>query len=202
MGIVLRFPHHARASAGSAGAWNPNTAGSGAALPALASSTEKKKNRSVGMRRRFFQLSTAGTVTPVITETGTVPPKASTMASTDLSIPPCSSRGVNLSIVHKMAVDCGPALGFTIRMPESLKSLGNRLAQTREALGVSAAELCKNIGCKPNRWSQYEGGKRKITLDVAERLCDEYGLSLDWIYRANRALLPDAIRVKLPRTAA
>ncbi len=87
-------------------------------------------------------------------------------------------------------------------MPETLKSLGNRLAQTREALGITAAALCKTIGCKPNRWSQYESGQRKITLEIAERLCDEYGLSLDWIYRGNRAFLPDAIRAKIPRVAA
>ena len=87
-------------------------------------------------------------------------------------------------------------------MRETLKNLGSRLAVTREALGLSAAELCKRIDCKPNRWSQYESGDRRITLEIADRLCDEFGLSLDWIYRGNRAFLPDAIRVKIPRIAA
>ena len=87
-------------------------------------------------------------------------------------------------------------------MRETQKSLGRRLAITREALELSAAELCKRIDCKQNRWSQYESGDRRITLEIAERLCDEFGLSLDWIYRGNRAMLPDAIRVKIPRVAA
>lgn len=72
---------------------------------------------------------------------------------------------------------------------------------TREALDLSAADLCRQIGCKPNRWSQYEGGERKITLEVAIALCDEFGLSLDWIYRANPAQLPHALRLKMRQVA-
>jgi len=86
-------------------------------------------------------------------------------------------------------------------MPESLKSLGARLKSTREALGLSAAELCRQIDCKANRWSQYESGERKITLEVANSLCDQFGLSLDWIYRGNPAMLPHSLRLKMPKAA-
>jgi transcriptional regulator with XRE-family HTH domain len=75
-------------------------------------------------------------------------------------------------------------------MAEKAKILARRLVATREALGITAAELCRRINCRPNRWSQYETGERPITLIVANRLCDEFRLSLDWIYRGDPSLLP------------
>ena len=87
-------------------------------------------------------------------------------------------------------------------MAESIKTLAGRLKITREALGISAADLCKRIKIKPNRWSQYENGERRITLPVAEKLCEEFGLSLDWIYRANPAQLPNSLRLKMRAQAA
>ena len=86
-------------------------------------------------------------------------------------------------------------------MAETVKSLANRLKMTREALELTAAEVCRRINCKPNRWSQYEAGERKITLEVANALCDEFGLSLDWIYRANPAQLPHQLRIKMRQAA-
>lgn len=86
-------------------------------------------------------------------------------------------------------------------MAESSKSLGNRLKLTREALDISTADLCKRIRIKPNRWSQYESGERRITVEVANKLCDEFALSLDWIYRANPAQLPNALRLKMRQAA-
>lgn len=86
-------------------------------------------------------------------------------------------------------------------MPEQLKALAKRLRMTREALGLSAADLCKLIDCAPNRWSQYESGKRPITVPVAIAMCDEFGLSLDWIYRADPAKIPHELRLKMRQAA-
>jgi ribosome-binding protein aMBF1 (putative translation factor) len=122
-------------------------------------------------------------------------------SSTDLSIPAYSSRTVKMSSLHASAIESSMNVVFNRTMAETLKSLAFRLKTTREALDLNAAELCRQIKCKPNRWSQYEGGERKITLDVANRLCDEFGLSLDWIYRANPAQLPHALRIKIRQAA-
>ena len=89
-----------------------------------------------------------------------------------------------------------------LSMADKLKSLGSRLKMTREALDLSAADLCKIIRVRPNRWSQYESGERRITIEVAEKLCDEFGLTLDWIYRGNAAHIPHALRLKMVRGAA
>ena len=107
-----------------------------------------------------------------------------------------------MSTLHASAVDRDPEFRLNLGMLGDQKALGRRLALTREALGLTAAQLCKRIDCKANRWSQYESGERRITLEIADRLCDEFGLTMDWIYRGNRAILPDAIRVKIPRIAA
>lgn len=90
---------------------------------------------------------------------------------------------------------------FNRGMVEPSKALAKRLKMTREAIGISAADLCKRIKVKPNRWSQYESGERRITVAVANKLCDEFDLSLDWIYRANPAQLPHALRLKMPQAA-
>jgi len=87
-------------------------------------------------------------------------------------------------------------------MPESNKSLANRLKITREALGVKPAEVCKRIKVGANAWSMYESGERRITLQVAIKFCSEYGLTLDWIYRADPSRLPHEVRMKLPPEAA
>lgn len=86
-------------------------------------------------------------------------------------------------------------------MPDTLKAMGRRLKITREALELSAAELCKRIDCAPNRWSQYESGKRAITVPVAIALCEEFGLSLDWIYRADPSRIPHEVRIRMRQAA-
>jgi transcriptional regulator with XRE-family HTH domain len=82
-------------------------------------------------------------------------------------------------------------------MSEPLPPIAKRLVASREALGLSAAELCRRIDCETNRWSQYETGKRPITLEIANRLCDEFRLSLDWIYRDDPSSLPNRLRLDI-----
>ena len=86
-------------------------------------------------------------------------------------------------------------------MTTTTRSIAKRLELTRSALNLSSAELCREIKCKPNRWSQYESGDRRITLAIAERLCDQYGVTLDWIYRNDTRLLPSKLLEKLASAA-
>lgn len=66
---------------------------------------------------------------------------------------------------------------------DSKKIIGERLEVWLLAKGISAAELCNIIDCKPNEWSQFQNGKRKISMRIAHELIDNFGLTLDWIYR-------------------
>lgn len=68
--------------------------------------------------------------------------------------------------------------------------IAKRLVTLREAVALNAAELCRRTGMSANRWSQYESGERRITLEAASILCDKYGVTLDWIYRGDESGLP------------
>lgn len=151
---------------------------------------------------RSRQLLTAGALTPVRTAAAAVPPKASTTSSTVVSMRLDTSRNVNLSSFHVTGVDFTPCELPQWAMPESNKSLATRLKNTREALGVKPSEVCKRIKVGANAWSQYESGERRITIGVAIKFCAEYGLTLDWIYRADPSRLPHEVRMKLPSEAA
>lgn len=199
MGSVINLAAmiHARASSL---ILKPNTVGE-TSRPLAAKASRMTKKLSCEILPLALQLLTAEGPSPVSRAAAAGPSNASITSSTVESMPQSSSRGVNLSSLHGLELERGPVVHSNRRMAESLKSLGNRLKHTREALGLSAAELCKTIDCKPNRWSQYENGERKITLEIADRLCDEFGLTLDWIYRNDPAMLPHAIRVKIRHAA-
>lgn len=85
------------------------------------------------------------------------------------------------------------ANGFILAMLGDLRTIAARLALLRRALGLSQAELCRQIGVATNRWNQYETGERRITLQVAAKLKDFYGASLDWIYVGDSAGIPQAL---------
>lgn len=88
-------------------------------------------------------------------------------------------------------------------MSTARADVAKRLKTLPDALDINAAELCRRINCKPNAWSQYvaQDGKRKITLAIANRLCDEFKLSLDWIYRGDASGLQARLIEKLREAA-
>lgn len=123
-------------------------------------------------------------------------------ASTVSIMPLNSSRNVKMSSLHALGVDftyCEPPKWG---MPESNKSLAYRLKITREALDLRPVDVCKRLKVGTNAWSQYESGERRITVPVAIKFCDEYGVTLDWLYRADPSRLPHELRMKLPPQAA
>ena len=88
-------------------------------------------------------------------------------------------------------------------MATARKDVVKRLKTLPAALETTAADICRRTGIKPNAWSQYiaEDGKRKITLAAANRLCDEFKLSLDWIYRGDTSGLQGRLIEKLRKAA-
>lgn len=207
MGDLLQFPRrfHVRTSADSeaGAALNPKSVGS-ASLSPSASALQKIWNNPAGNLPRDFQLLTADSPTPASPAVAVGPPSASMTDSTDLSMitPREYSQTVNLSSLHASAVEMGCDVVMIPAMAQSTKTIARRLKSTREAIDVTAADLCRAIDCKPNRWSQYEGGDRPVTLPVAIRLCEVYGLTLDWIYRGDPEGLPARLHSKLAKTAA
>jgi hypothetical protein len=195
--MLLQFPHrHCRTPS------NPNKDAS-ALSPASDSAAEKIRYLSDGIRPRRRQLLTAGSVTPHNSDTREVPPSASITASTVVSIEADYSRSVNMSTLHALALvtDCEFLPNYVVSTTRD--DIAARLRMLPEALGINAAELCRRIKCAPNRWSAYikPDGKREITLAVANRLCDEFKLTLDWIYRNDASGLQDRLIRKLREAA-
>lgn len=196
-GVILGPWTHVRASAN----LNANTQGS-TSLPKARKASEISRNLSGAILPRSSQLLTPDGPIPATEAAAVVPPRASTTASTVVSMRLYSSRNVKMSSLHASGVD------FTRRelpewgMPESNKLLAARLKSTREALDLVPAELCKRLKIGANAWSQYESGARRITIPVAIKFCNEYGLTLDWIYRADPSRLPYELRLRLPADVA
>lgn len=108
-----------------------------------------------------------------------------------------------MSSLHILAMDFTDGESLNIAM-RGRNDIAARLRLTQAALGLRPVDLCSLIGCAENKWSQYtsEKGKRRITEKVANALCDEFSVTLDWIYRGNPAGLPLELRMKLAKLAA
>lgn len=70
------------------------------------------------------------------------------------------------------------------------QDVGRRLAVTRRCVGVNQQDFGRQAGLTQPRYNQYETGQRLLTLAAAMRLCEEYGLTLDWLYRGDPSGLP------------
>jgi transcriptional regulator with XRE-family HTH domain len=77
-----------------------------------------------------------------------------------------------------------------------------RLRHTREALRLNPREFAMRVNLKPNRYSQYETRARQLTIDAAQTICDEYGVSPDWLYRGDRSTLPHQLAIDIARIEA
>ena len=87
-----------------------------------------------------------------------------------------------------MAESCAmPALPITIT---GVPAIAGRLRLTRQALRLKQAALCRQTGIAPNTYNQWEQERGRPDLDGAMKLCDAFGITLDWIYRGSMAGLP------------
>ena len=89
-----------------------------------------------------------------------------------------------------------------VDMPMTPKNTGRRLLRTREALELSQAEFCRQIGVERNLYNPFEKGRRRITIDVAMKIRNRYGITLDWIYAGDPHALPSDLYHKLVALAA
>lgn len=67
--------------------------------------------------------------------------------------------------------------------------VGARLGAFREARKKSQAEFARLMDISPQRWNNYETGRRPVEISFAIELC-RYGLTLDYLYRGEMAGLP------------
>ena len=85
------------------------------------------------------------------------------------------------------------------RKPDSRGDIGDRLRLTREALGLSQAELCRRTRISPAAWNNAETGDNRLGIDNAMELCKATGVTLDWIFMGHRGGLPQKLAVDIER---
>jgi hypothetical protein len=90
-----------------------------------------------------------------------------------------------------------PLTGRPVRLGTDSKSVGRRLRQLLQILGISQADLCRDLSLKANRVSQWLSGDRMIPVDEAIEVCFAYGVTLDWIYRDHLDGMPFDLARKL-----
>ncbi|MGU3387184.1 helix-turn-helix transcriptional regulator [Methylobacterium sp. D53M] len=76
---------------------------------------------------------------------------------------------------------------------DELNATGERLRLLREIHGMHQAEWARHIGVTRQSWNNYEMGAARISIDAAMILLRKFGVSLDWIYNGEEAMLPKKI---------
>jgi len=79
----------------------------------------------------------------------------------------------------------------------SVRAIAERLLKTQHALGLNQRQLCARAGIATNTYNQWVKAKGRPDLDEAFKLCDAFGLTLDWIYFGDPSGLPHALAIKL-----
>jgi len=64
--------------------------------------------------------------------------------------------------------------------------IGERLKRVKRLMGFRKdKEFCDHFGLQPSRVSNWFKGTSRPPQDMAQRICEEAGLTLDYIYRGN-----------------
>jgi transcriptional regulator with XRE-family HTH domain len=77
---------------------------------------------------------------------------------------------------------------MTDLMSESqFSSIAARLTAIRSGFSdLNQRAWAERHGFQNTQWNNWEAGLRRIPVESAERLCDAYGVTLDFIYRGRR----------------
>ena len=78
---------------------------------------------------------------------------------------------------------------FTEHPERTKMAVGQRMGLLREALGLDQKEFSRRAGLKPTTYNQYELGINMPELKSANKICDAYHVTLDFIYRGDSGSL-------------
>lgn len=93
--------------------------------------------------------------------------------------------------------------GHPLGMPskQEIAETAERLRLARMAINPNQSEFARRAGMSQHRYNQYETGARPLTLDAALKLRDTYGLTLDYLFRGDTALVPHGLMERLRNNA-
>lgn len=70
------------------------------------------------------------------------------------------------------------------------QDVARRLRLVRAALGMNQQDFGARAGLSQPQYHNFDKGKRLLTLEAALALCEEYSLTLDYLYRGDPSGLP------------
>jgi DNA-binding XRE family transcriptional regulator len=86
-----------------------------------------------------------------------------------------------------------------------LVEIGERLAATRDAVGLTQQGFADQFGCSRSAIANWEIGRSLPDIHTMMRFCERYEIPLDWVYQGKSARLPLEIAEKVinphPRSA-
>lgn len=88
--------------------------------------------------------------------------------------------------------------------PESVQAVARRLKLTRLAFEMNKASWCRFVKISPQAWQNVEGPENgpaanRISLEEALKVCQATGVGLNWIFRGDRADVPQKVALALNR---
>ena len=181
MGIVLRFPHHARASSSLRAARDAKASNVISFFPRAAASVTTEAQCGAGMPRVLQPLTVdMDCLSP--SATAAVPPKPEMIASQDV---------MNATLVRAMRTSQGFAQCETtflydralieVMEPDSDEAVGRRIVALRAKVGLQQQELAADLNITKSTLSAYESGSRPLTMESARRLRRRFGVPIDWL---------------------
>lgn len=69
------------------------------------------------------------------------------------------------------------------------KDVGKRLALLRRLHNLDQDEIAEKIGVSQGTYSAWETGTRHLGINSAHAICDNYDVSLEWLYRGTKGSL-------------
>lgn len=73
--------------------------------------------------------------------------------------------------------------------------IGQRLFNIRTGLSdLSQKAWAEKHGFNPTQYNNWEKGVRRIPVEAVDKLCDTYGLTMDFVYRGRRDGLAESIK--------
>lgn len=84
-----------------------------------------------------------------------------------------------------------------LKPEQTMEAVCGRLIDLRQALGLKQNEIAQRAGMSATQWSNYEKRSRMPNIQDMIRLADEFGASLDYIYRGLLGGLPHDLAMKL-----
>lgn len=103
-----------------------------------------------------------------------------------------NTRKVDMSSIHENAMEPpSPApqnagMDDPVLIGRRLKAIRRHFGEGRESQEVFAGRF----GAEKTAWSNWETGYRVIPVEIADKMCRQLGISLDWLYRGNGIAMP------------